>query len=133
MLHLFRSVIIAAVVGLVVLPLPCQAYVQWVKLRLTAHRGHTGGQGVVTFSESFGETTQDDGAKIVVEISNVPLPPGTELVVEIHEKEVGTVKLNSERAARLVLESKFGKSVPRIHNGSLVTVKLPGGGGTVLW
>ena len=88
---------------------------------------------MVTFSESFGETKQDDGAKIVVEISNVPLPPGTELVVEIHEKEVGTVKLDSERAARLVLESKFGKSVPRIHTGSIVTIKLPGGGGTVLW
>ena len=88
---------------------------------------------MVTFTESFGETSQDDGAKIVIDISNVPLPPGTELVVEVHEKEVGTVKLDSKRGGRLVLESKFGKSVPRIHTGSTVTISLPGGGGTVLW
>ncbi len=133
MFHQFRSVLFAAVVGFVVLPLPCEAYVQWVKVPLTAHRGHAGGKGMVTFTESFGETSQDDGAKIVIDISNVPLPPGTELVVEVHEKEVGTVKLDSKRGGRLVLESKFGKSVPRIHTGSTVTISLPGGGGTVLW
>ena len=132
MFHPLRFSVAIVALALLVCPLPCEAYVRWLKLPLTAHRGHAGAKGMVTFSESFGETDAGDGATLVIEVSNVPLPPGTELIVEVHEKQVGSLKLDPKRGGRLVLKTTANKSVPRIHTGSMVTLRVPGGG-TVLW
>lgn len=133
MFHHFRCILSAVALSLMVFPIPCEAYIRSIKVPLTAHRGHPGARGKVIFTESFGETDQADGDKLIIEVSNVPLRPGTELVVEVNERPVGTLKLDEDRNGRLELLSKSGKSVPRIHAGSMITVSLPAGGGTVLW
>jgi len=111
-------------------PLPCEAYTQSLSFPLSGHRDYSTARGKVYFAETFGE--RNDGATLIIEVSNVPLPPGTELLVLVHEKEVGSLKLNSQRSGRLVLESGKKTSVPRLKTGSLVSVKIPGGA-TVVW
>ena len=112
-------------------PNPCDAYVERLHFPLSGHRGYATAKGSVEFAERFGDDSAQ-GTTLIIEVSNVPLPPGTELIVLVHEREVGTIKLNKQRAGRLVLESNFRKSVPRIATGSFVTVNLPGGS-TVVW
>lgn len=128
-----RFVVLACAVIAAACPSTCEAYVQRVQFPLSGYRHYAGGKGLVTFAERFGESGYSDGATLIVEVSNVPLPAGTELEVIVHEKTVGTVKLNKDRGGRLVLESNSRKSIPRLSTGSLVTLRLPAGGSTVLW
>jgi hypothetical protein len=128
----FLGLVCAAVAATVAWPAGCEAYVQRLHFPLTGHRNYPTAKGSVTFSESFGETERKDGATLIVEVSNVPLPPGTELVVLIHEREVGTLTLTKQRTGRLVLESGFRRSVPRLGPASFVVVKIPAGS-TVVW
>lgn len=127
-----RLFVVAAIAVSLVAPIPCEAYVQRLQLPLSGHRSYPAAKGTVTFSEAFGETNRADGATLIIEISNVPLPAGTELAVIVHEKEVGKLKLDKHRRGRLVLESDYKTSVPRLTSASIVTVKIPGGP-TVVW
>ena len=124
--------VLAAAVVAATWPVPCEAYVQRLHFPLTGHRNYPTAKGSVSFSESIGETNRSDGATLIVEVSNVPLAEGTELVVLVHEKEVGTLTLNKQHRGRLVLESGFRRSVPRLAPASFVSVKILGGS-TVVW
>ena len=132
MFQKLRSYVLICAVAALAWPGPCEAYVQRLQIPLSGHRSYPAAKGSVTFSESFGETDRTDGATLTIEVSNVPLPPGTELTVMVHEKEVGKLKLDKYRRGRLVLESGFRSSVPRLSTASIVTVKIPGGS-TVVW
>ncbi len=126
------SLVLVVAVVATAWPVSCDAYVQRLSFPLTGHRNFPTAKGSVSFSESFGETNRSDGATLIVEVSNVPLAEGTELVVLVHEKEVGTLTLNKQHRGRLVLESGFKRSVPRLAPASFVSVKIPGGS-TVVW
>ncbi len=126
------SLVLVVAVVAAAWPVPCEAYVQRLHFPLTGHRNYPTAKGSVSFSESFGETDRSDGATLIVEVSNVPLAEGTELVVLVHEKEVGTLTLNKQHRGRLVLESGFKRSVPRLAPASFVSVKILGGS-TVVW
>ena len=126
------SLILFVAVAAATWPVPCEAYVQRLHFRLTGHRNYPTAKGLVSFSESTGETDRSDGATLIIEVSNVPLPAGTELAVLVHEKEVGTLVLDKQNSGRLVLESGRKKSVPRVTAASFVSVKIPAGS-IVLW
>lgn len=126
-----RVVVLACVVA-AAWTAPCEAFVRRLQFPLSGHRNYGSGSGQVTFSESFGDVGRSDGVTLIVEVNNVPLPPGTELAVLVHEKQVGRLKLDKLRNGRLVLESGPGRRVPRLSAGSFVTVALPAGA-TVLW
>ena len=113
-----------ALAGLVIAcgSLSCDAYVRYLQFPLAGHRDYGSGSGQVKFSESFGDADRSDGATLIVEVKNVPLPAGTELTVEVDGKEVGTFKLDKLRNGRFILESGKGKVVPRLSTSSLVTV-----------
>lgn len=116
----------------VLLPANCLAYVEYVTIPLSGYRLYSAGRGSVSFSQSYGADGVQDPGTLTIQVNNVPLPPGTELDVLVHEKQVGTLKLDQERNGRLVLKTGPKWSVPRLAPGSLVSLKLPAGS-TVLW
>ena len=99
---------------------------------LSGHRGYISAKGNVTFVDVLGEPGREDGTTLVIEVSTVPLPPGTELLVFINDVEVSTLKLDKEQNGRLVLEGKSGKPAPKVKVGSFVVLKLADGS-TVIW
>lgn len=113
-------------------PVPCQAYVAHTRLSLSGHHKFRAGSGTVTYTKGFGEDERLDAGTIIIEVSNVPLPAGTELIVLIHEKEVGTLTLDKERGGKLILRAKPHYGVPRLNQGSLVSLKRTSGA-KVLW
>jgi hypothetical protein len=117
--------------AMLTVPLVADAASNRIEIPLSGHGGYRAAKGHVKFSEIFG-TRKDDGTTLEIEVSNVPLPSGTELIVYVHEVEVGKIKLNKERSGRLVLESKKLKAAPRVNPGSFVTLKLEDGT-TVIW
>ncbi|MBS0203328.1 MAG: hypothetical protein JSS49_10545 [Planctomycetes bacterium] len=128
----FRFPMVMCVIATFAAPLPCQAYVETLRLPLCGCRDYAVGQGSVTFTESFGEKTRSDGGTLIIEVSNIPLPPGTELRVIVHDREIGTLKLDKRRNGRFVLEGTAKKAVPKLTSGSSVVLKLENGV-TVLW
>lgn len=126
----FRCVaVFAAFVGIVA---PLESAVFDVQFPLSGRHLYGAAKGSVTFRETIGETSRTDGTVLIIEVSNVPLPAGTELIVNVHEREIGRLTLNKQRSGRLVMESGFRNSVPRIKAGSFVTLKLDDGS-VVVW
>ena len=106
--------LVGLAVGLAVWPLPMEAAIYKTQLPLRGCRGNLHAKGTATFTSSRGETSMPDGQKLVIVIENVALPPGTELLVYVHETEVGTMKLDKRRGGRLVIESDFRQLAPSL-------------------
>lgn len=131
-----RQLLRAAVIGLVMVgaawPQSAEALYRKKQLPLNGCRGYYSAKGFVTFTSSFGEKDIPNGERLVIVIDNVPLPPGTELLVYVHENEVGTIKLDKRRGGRLVIEPTFRQPAPSITASSYVVLKLIDGT-TVAW
>lgn len=118
--------------GVILAGRPCLAYVDRVQMPLSGLGAYALARGTATFTEGFGQDA-DAGAVLTVDVTNVPLPAGTELVVIVDEREVGTVTLDRQRRARFQLDSRTArKTVPRLKTSSRVILKLAGGP-TVMW
>lgn len=113
-------------------PQPAQAVFERLRLPMTGCRGFLNAKGSVTYTNSLGETDYPDGQKLVIQIENVPLPPGTELLVYVHEEQVGTLTLDKRRGGRFEIESKFRQHAPKITTGSFVVLMLDDGT-KVMW
>ena len=127
MRQLLKRMAIGAVALGLAWPQTLEATYQQKRLPLTGCRGYQTSKGTATYTNSFGERNIPDGESLVVEIENVPLPPGTELLVYVHEKEVGTIKLDRRRGGRVVIEPTFRQPAPSLANGSYVVLKLVDG------
>jgi hypothetical protein len=132
MLRTFRLAVVLLAIAAIVRPVPCQAYVERIKVPLTGCRAYSTGRGHVLFTQDFGEGNRVKGGTIIVEINNVPLPAGTELQVLIQDQYVGKIKLNADRNGRLVLESSSKWIAPRLNESSSIIIKLPAGP-NVMW
>ena len=124
--------LVGLVVGLSVLPQSMDAATYRKQLPLRGCRGNLHAKGTATFTSSRAETSTPDGQKLVIVIENVALPPGTELLVYVHESEVGTITLDKQRNGRLVIESDFRQLAPALSAGSFVVLKLENGT-NVMW
>ena len=126
----------AAMIGLMVVtaawPPSADAFYHKQQLPLSGCRGYHSAKGIVTYTNSLGETGAPDGQRLVIVIENVALPPGTELLVFVHENEVGTIKLDKRRGGRLVIEPTFRQPAPAISAKSFVVLKLIDGT-VVMW
>ena len=131
-----RQLLRAAVIGLMVVsamwPQSAEALFRKRLLPLNGSRGYFAAKGLVTYTSSLRERDQPDGDKVVIVIENVALPPGTELLVFVHENEVGTIQLDKRRGGRLVIEPTFRQPAPPITAGSSVVLKLIDGT-VVMW
>ena len=124
--------LIGLAVGLSALPQSMEAATYRKQLPLRGCRGNLHAKGTATFTNSRAETSTPDGQKLVIVIENVALPPGTELLVYVHESEVGTITLDKQRNGRFVIESDFRQLAPTLSTGSFVVLKLENGT-NVMW
>lgn len=131
-----RQLLRAAVIGLILTvaawPSTAEAIFHRKQLPLIGCRGYHTAKGTVTYTSSLGEKDSPDGQKLVIVVENVPLPPGTELLVFVHEVEVGTLKLDRRRGGQVTIEPSFRRPAPSITNGSFVVLKLINGT-NVVW
>ena len=132
MFQMLRHLLLGLAFLCVTLPQRADAIVTRIQFPLSGHRGYLAARGLVICEETRGETDRDDGTTVVIEVSNVPLPPGTELLVFVHEAEVGSLVLDKDQNGRLVLETKFRQPAPKIKAGSFVTLQLADGS-IVIW
>jgi len=123
-----RQLLRAAVAGLILTaaawPPSAEAKLLRKQLPLNGCRGYHAAKGTATYTSSLGEKDHPDGDKLVIVIENVPLPPGTELLVFVHEVEVGTLTLDKRRGGQLTIEPTFRRPAPPITSGSYVVLKL---------
>jgi hypothetical protein len=131
-----RQLLRLAVIGLigigVISPQPAAAVFSRTRLPLQGCRGFLAATGSVTYTKSYAETDMPDGEKLVITVNNVPLTPGTELLVYIHEKEVGSLKLDKRRSGRFEIKSSFRRLAPPITSGSFIVLMLDDGT-KVMW
>ncbi|MBC8113601.1 MAG: hypothetical protein H7062_04435 [Candidatus Saccharimonas sp.] len=132
MRQLLRAAVIGLVLSVAAWPPTAEAVYSKTQLPLTGCRGYHSARGIVTYTNSLREKDIPDGQRVVIVIENVALPPGTELLVYVHENEVGTIKLDKRRGGRLVIEPTFRQPAPAITTSSFVVLKLIDGT-TVMW
>jgi hypothetical protein len=132
MMKKLRILALGVVVSTSILPTSCEAYVRHLRLPLAGCHKYAVGKGSVTFDQNYSDAVRDGGGSLIVEVSNVPLPPGTNLEVIVHGKQVGTLMLDKERNGRMVLASTTKQGIPQLTEASIVTVRLPAGA-RVLW
>jgi hypothetical protein len=132
MMKMLRILALGVVVSTSILPTSCEAYVRHLRLPLAGCHKYAVGKGSVTFAQNYSDAVRDGGGSLIVEVTNVPLPPGTNLEVMVHGKQVGTLMLDKERNGRMVLASTTKQGIPQLTEASIVTVRLPAGA-RVLW
>jgi hypothetical protein len=132
MMKMLRILALGVVVSTSILPTSCEAYVRHLRLPLAGCHKYAVGKGSVTFAQNYSDAVRDGGGSLIVEVTNVPLPPGTNLEVMVHGKHVGTLMLDKERNGRMVLASTTKQGIPQLTEASIVTVRLPAGA-RVLW
>jgi hypothetical protein len=132
MMKKLRILALGVVISTAVWPTSCEAYVRHLRLPLAGCHKYAVGKGSVTFAQNYSDAVRDGGGSLIVEVSNVPLPPGTNLEVLVHGKQVGTLMLDKERNGRMMLASTTKQGIPQLTEASIVTVRLPAGA-RVLW
>lgn len=98
------------------------AFEKETRIPLVGCRQYSAAYGAAKLYEIRRVTKEKDREELVIEINNVPLPPGTVLVVDVDKEQIGKITLNSKRSGRLKLTSEFRKYIPSITPGTSVTV-----------
>ena len=111
---------------------PACAYKRESRIPLSGCRGHFAASGSARFVAMRNEPRQTDHEELIIEIKNVPLRPGTKLIVYVSDDPVGSISLNAKQSGSLTLTSSFGKVVPEITAGTSVMIKTIDGR-DVMW
>ena len=111
---------------------PAYAYKRESRVPLSGCRGHFAASGSARFVAMQNEPRQIDHEELIIEIKNVPLRPGTKLIVYVSDEAVGSISLNAKQSGSLTLTSSFGKVVPEITAGTSVMIKTIDGR-DVMW
>jgi hypothetical protein len=93
MMKMLRILALGVVVSTSILPTSCEAYVRHLRLPLAGCHKYAVGKGSVTFAQNYSDAVRDGGGSLIVEVTNVPLPPGTNLEVMVQGKQVGPLLL----------------------------------------
>ena len=101
---------------------PALAYKKEIRLPLAGCREYFAASGSATYTEVIADATQKASYELFVEIKNMPLPPGTVLVVLIDEQTIGRVTLDSRRRASLRLTGDKKKIIAPLNWGSQVNL-----------
>ncbi len=110
-----------------VLASPALAYQRESRVPLFGCARYFAASGSAKSFEIRQVSKEKDREVLVIEINNVPLRPGTLLIVFVNGENIGQVTLNSKRGATFKVESDFGKYVPTIEPGTLVEIKTADG------
>ena len=102
---------------------PALAYKRTTRLPLLGCRGHFAASGSARYEEIRDESNTKDHEELTIEVKNVPLKPGTVLVVYVSDEALGNITLDRKQSGRLKLTSEFGKFVPTLEWGTNVMLK----------
>lgn len=120
--------LIACLAGLQLLTCPAWAYKFELKVPLTGCLGYFSATGSARHIRYLNEPNFKNHDEVIVEIKNVPLPPGTVLVVNFENEMIGKITLDKRRCGTLKLTSEdAGVVVPRMTVGtSVMLTKVDG-------
>ena len=108
------------------------AYKRENRIPLSGCRGHFAASGTARYVANRNESKTQDREELIVEIKNVPMRPGTTLVVYVTDEAVGTIKLDAKQGGTLKLTSSFNKFVPPLDESTSVVLKTVDGR-MVMW
>jgi len=108
------------------------AYKRQNRIPLSGCRGHYAASGTARYVATRNEPRTPDQEEMIVEVKNVPLRPGTTLVVYVTDEAVGTIKLDANQGGTLKLTSAYKKFVPPLDEGTSVVLKTVDGR-MVMW
>ena len=107
--------------GLQCITLPALAYQREFRLPILGHQRHAAASGNARHITVRQQVGVRDHEQLIINIRNVPLSPGTVLVVNVHNEAIGNITLDSRRSGTLKLTSE--KSfIPELNWGSSVTI-----------
>jgi len=112
--------------------IPASAINTESRIPLMGCRGHYAASGSARYVTIRNEQKKADEEITTIEIENVPLPPGTVLVVYVSDKQVGIIKLDAKQAGKLTLKSGSKSYPPPIDPATTVHIKTRAGK-LVLW
>lgn len=98
------------------------AFEKETRIPLVGYNKYLAASGSARLYEIRRVAKQKDREEVVVEVKNVPLTPGTVLVVNIDNEQVGNLTLNAKRSGTFKLTSDARKFIPKIDAGTSVTV-----------
>ncbi len=108
------------------------AYKRENRIPLSGCRGHFAASGTARYIAKNKEPKTPDQEEIIVEISNVPMRPGTVLVVYVTDEMIGTIKLDAKQGGTLRLTSSSNKFIPPLDESTSVVLKTVDGR-MVMW
>ena len=111
---------------------PAWAFKRDVRIPLLGCRGHFNASGSARSLTVRNEPSTLKLDELTIEVRNVPLKPGTVLVVYVDDETVGNIVLNSRQSGTLKITSETRKFVPTINWGTSVLVKKVDGS-IVIW
>ena len=106
---------------------PVWAYKRENRIPLTGCRGHFAASGSARYVLLRDEPKTEDREELIVEVKNVPLKPGTTLIVYVTDEAVGTIKLDARQSGSLKLTSAYKKFIPPLDAGTSVVLKTVNG------
>ena len=119
--------VVALVVGMHCLTSLAWANKREVRLPLHGCRGHFELRGEARSTETWAETNRKDRRELVIEVRNIPLRPGTVLVVFVAEESVGNITVDANQRGFLKITSDQQKNVPLLDWGtSVILTKIDG-------
>ncbi|WP_397570740.1 hypothetical protein [Schlesneria sp. T3-172] len=102
------------------------------RIPLVGCRGHFAASGSARYVTFRNEARRPDQEITTIEVTNVPLPPGTVLAVFVTGTQIGTIKLDGNQSGSLVLNSKKKDVPPPIEAGTTVNIRTLDGK-LVMW
>lgn len=99
------------------------AFKREMRIPLLGCRGHYTASGAAKYLAIRNVPKEKDREELVIEIDNVPLKPGTVLVVYVGDEQIGSIKLDAKGSGSLTLTSDFRKYVPPLDVGTTIMLK----------
>lgn len=92
------------------------------RIPLFGCRGHFAASGDARYIDVRNEAGVKDRQDLIIEIKNVPLRPGTVLVVYVNDEMLGNITLDSRQGGTFKLSSEDRRFVPKLNYGTNVMI-----------
>lgn len=132
MRHVLLIRLLCLVVAIEFFATPAWAYKRENRIPLVGCRGYFAASGAARYFAIRNVPKEKDREEILIEIHNVPLKPGTVLVVYIGEEAVGKITLDAKQSGSLKRISDDRVAIQPIEPGATVFIKTVDGR-LVMW
>jgi hypothetical protein len=102
---------------------PAWAYRRDFRIPLLGCHEYFYASGTARYVAKLNEAKVTRYEEVTVEVKNVPLKPGTVLVVEIDDETIGNITLDARQSGILTVTTETRKYIPFIKAGSNVSIR----------